>query len=112
MEIVRDDPKFVLKNQNSYDHVEDHNICRIYRDYLEKTHGIKYAPEDLAEKFSVEYYKVPFPKNMYKGSFGFHGWLVNYNGSIRPEDIPVRPAVKQSQKTNPNANRINRLQRK
>lgn len=112
MEIVRDDPKFVLKNQNSYDHVEDHNICRIYRDYLEKTHGVKYAPEDLAEKFSVEYYKVPFPKNMYKGSFGFHGWLVNYNGPIRPEDIPARPAAKQSQKTNPNANRINRLQRK
>lgn len=112
MEIVRDDPKFILKNQNSYDHVEDHNICRIYREYLENTHGIRYAPEDLAEKFSVEYYKVPYPQNMYKGSFGFHGWLVNFNGPIRPQHIPVRPAANKEPKSNKNANRNNRVQRR
>lgn len=46
---------------------EDQAIGRLYRDYLIKTHGISFAPEDLADKFSFEL-REPICK-----TFGFHG---------------------------------------
>jgi len=45
---------------------EDHHICRTYGDYLTENHGIKFAPEELALRFSVEH-------GHYKNQFGFHG---------------------------------------
>lgn len=57
------------ENQN-----EDELICRKYRPILESSHGIRFAPEPLAEQFSFE---IAYPKHM---PFGFHGlfniWLV------------------------------------
>lgn len=47
-------------------HPEDSTICRIYRDYLERTHGITFMPVDLAHKFSFELCQ-PHDK-----TFGFH----------------------------------------
>ena len=44
---------------------EDHHICRVYGDYLRKQHGINFAPEHVARKFSVETGK-------YVDQFGFH----------------------------------------
>lgn len=46
---------------------EDVQICRVYRSHLEETHGIKFAPESLAHKFSYELHQ---PKDK---TFGFHG---------------------------------------
>jgi hypothetical protein len=46
---------------------EDQAIGRLYRDYLIKTHGIEFAPEALADKFSFEL-REPICK-----TFGFHG---------------------------------------
>ena len=46
---------------------EDEVICRLYREYLENKHGIKYAPVDLADKFSYEL-RTPVAE-----TFGFHG---------------------------------------
>lgn len=46
---------------------EDSAICRIYRDYLEQNYQIKFAPEELAHKFSYELHE---PKD---STFGFHG---------------------------------------
>lgn len=46
---------------------EDQAIARLYRDYLTKTHGIEFAPEELADKFSFEL-REPICK-----TFGFHG---------------------------------------
>lgn len=46
---------------------EDHAICREYRDILEKKHDIKFAPLQLANKFSYESH-VPTTS-----TFGFHG---------------------------------------
>jgi hypothetical protein len=53
------------------DEVEDVAICRTYRVYLEDTHGIRFAPEAVADRFSFEasYWTVP--------PFGFHG-LFNF----------------------------------
>ncbi len=50
-------------------HPEDNVLCRIYRPYLEKKHGVKFAPVELADKFSFEL-KVPVTK-----TFGFHGYF-------------------------------------
>lgn len=47
-------------------HPEDSTIARIYRDYLEKAHGIKFMPESLAHQFSFELCE-PHDK-----TFGFH----------------------------------------
>lgn len=58
---------------------EDHHICRTYRRKLEKEHGIVFAPEDVARKFSIEGW--PGRKAIpHKGQFGFHGNLVTFSG--------------------------------
>lgn len=46
---------------------EDEAIGRLYRGYLEKTYGIKFAPEALANRFSFECNE---PK---QSTLGFHG---------------------------------------
>jgi hypothetical protein len=45
---------------------EDEIICRLFRHYLEEKHGIKYAPESVAHKFSFEMHRPLQP------TFGFH----------------------------------------
>jgi hypothetical protein len=51
--------------------LEDVAICRRYRSYLEESHGIRFAPEALADRFSFEAsYFDTLP-------FGFHG-LFNF----------------------------------
>lgn len=46
---------------------EDVMICRLYRPYLEEKYGIKFAPEEIADKFSYELREPVQP------TFGFHG---------------------------------------
>lgn len=46
---------------------EDQAIGRLYRDYLIKKYDIKFAPEDVADKFSYELRQPTQP------TFGFHG---------------------------------------
>jgi hypothetical protein len=51
--------------------IEDETICRTSRAYLETTHGIRFAPEDVADRFAFEasyFERLPF---------GFHG-LFNF----------------------------------
>lgn len=48
---------------------EDEIIGRLYRHYLEETHGIKFAPYTLADKFSFEL-NEPTAK-----TFGFHSFF-------------------------------------
>lgn len=52
---------------------EDHNICRIYRKYLELTYDINFATVEIAEEFSIEGYPT---RVQYNGQFGFHGYNV------------------------------------
>ena len=51
----------------------DHHICRTYRRYLEGK-GIRFAPEYLAQRFSVEGNLTQFKdrQNIWDGQFGFH----------------------------------------
>lgn len=48
-------------------HPEDEVIGRLYRDYLEKKFNVKFAPQELAEKFSYEL------REPICSTFGFHG---------------------------------------
>lgn len=57
-------------------HPEDLHIGRTYRKILEKEHGIKFAPESIADQFSVEGYAT---KRIYTGQFGSHGFKENVN---------------------------------
>src|ERR1700739_1204301 len=52
-------------------HPEDHHICRTYRPYLEQKHGIKFAPLEVAERFSYEGYLQP--DKVLLDQFGVHG---------------------------------------
>jgi hypothetical protein len=58
---------------------EDHVLCRKYREHIEAKHGMKYAWEDVANKFSIEGYNSADKK--YNGQFGFHGYCgIDYSG--------------------------------
>jgi tetratricopeptide (TPR) repeat protein len=48
-------------------HPEDAHICRRWRARLEQAHGIAFAPESAARRFSIEYVPAADP------TFGFHG---------------------------------------
>lgn len=48
---------------------EDEVICRFYRQYLEEKHGIRFAPDQVAHKFSFEMHR---PKCR---TFGFHNYF-------------------------------------
>lgn len=48
-------------------HPEDIAICRTYRSLLEREHGIRFAPAELAARFSFETLAPAGP------TFGFHG---------------------------------------
>jgi Protein of unknown function (DUF5672)/SEC-C motif len=59
---------------------EDLAICRTYRAYLESAHGIRFAPDDVADRFSFE---ATYPKGL---PFGFHG-LFNFWLFFRQPDL-------------------------
>lgn len=63
-------------------HPEDEVICRGIRKYLEAEHGIKFAPEEVANRFSIEAYGVI--DKQYNGAFGFHGSHVDFTGAKLP----------------------------
>jgi hypothetical protein len=64
-------------------HPEDHIIGRVYRKYLEDNYDIKFAPEEVANQFSIEAYgsHVFAGGNKYCGSFGYHGGNVDFSMS-------------------------------
>lgn len=79
MEIVATD-KYI--NSVGLYHPEDDVICRKYRTYLESVYGIKFAPLEVAERFSFEGYKQP--TKYLSDQFGRHGdW-------IRTEPVKVK----------------------
>lgn len=57
--------------------IEDDFICRGIRSWLEKEHDIKFAPVEVANKFSIEGYGLMPPFNRWDGEFGFHGYHVS-----------------------------------
>lgn len=82
MKILATDPEI------KFTHPEDHHICRTYRAYLEKKHKIKFAPVEVAEKFSFEGYLQPHKR--LEDQFGVHGMGRNtkpgYEHVIKPRE--------------------------
>lgn len=71
--------------------IEDTAICRTYRRYLETAHGIRFAPEAVADRFAFEAtYPVGLP-------FGFHGlfnfWLFFGKADVAAFLGMVTPAI-------------------
>lgn len=79
-------------------HPEDHVICRDLRPWLEKTYSIRFAPEEVANRFAIEAYSVPHPDNRYSGQFGFHGFHVS--------GLPI-PPKRMTQQRQVAVNRVN-----
>lgn len=73
---------------------EDYMICYIYRDFL-KSKGIKFAQEELANKFSSDTIHFELNSKNIK-SFGFHGLNINLNYffSNNPEFIDIKKYFK------------------
>lgn len=59
---------------------EDYCICELYRERLEGEHGIRFAPLELARRFSFELEAPSGP------SFGFHG-LFNFHRALPEPDL-------------------------
>jgi len=74
MEIVATDPAITKC------HPEDEMICRHYRPYLEAGHGIVFAPEDVARRFSIEGYRQA--NRTHTTEFGFHGRRVKFTTAV------------------------------
>lgn len=70
-----EDPHYHIQHDGSLEMPEDACLASAYRTYLEKKYGIKYASEELANKWSVESIT---DKNLLGSSFGFHGPFI-YN---------------------------------
>jgi hypothetical protein len=70
MEVVATDPAIRRR------HPEDRRICRDYRPHLEQAHGIRFAPEDVARRFSIEGYGQA--NRTHTTEFGFHGVRVKF----------------------------------
>ena len=70
MEIVARDPAITAY------HPEDVRICRDHRPYLETAHHIRFAPEDVARRFSIEGYGQA--NRTHTTEFGFHGRRVKF----------------------------------
>ena len=61
-------------------HPEDLSICDINRDLLEKVHGIRFAPPDIAARFAYEHVRSDVL------TFGFHG-VFNLIDALTPEEV-------------------------
>jgi hypothetical protein len=62
-------------------HPEDNCICKLYRPYLEEKYGIKFAPDEVADKFSFEL------REPIQSTFGFHG---NFHKPYQPTVVIKR----------------------
>ncbi len=82
-EIIKNDKSIVLRNDEYISNLsEDHNIGKIYRVYLEANYGIKFPPDGVCDKFSIEVWRRD--DITYRGQFGFHGWGIDFSNAGLP----------------------------
>lgn len=63
---------------------EDVSVCRVYRRYLETRYNLKWAPDEICDRFSFELRTPTGP------TFGFHGW---FHEPYKPIVVIRRPAA-------------------
>ena len=64
----------------AFTHPEDESICVVNRELLERRHGVRIAPADVARHFSYERVEPPAP------TFGFHG-LFNFPRELTADEV-------------------------
>lgn len=64
------DPHYHILEDGTLTMPEDALIASPYRKYMEVKYGLKYAPEHIANRFSLE---IPSDESLIGKSFGFHG---------------------------------------
>ena len=69
LEALRDDPDVRAYDATKAPYAEDVAICCAFRRVLERRHGIRFAPPDLADRFAAEA-MAPTTR-----AFGFHGLM-------------------------------------
>ncbi len=69
LEALRDDPEIRSYDAEKAPYAEDIAICCAYRERLERQHGIRFAPAEVADRFAAEAI-VPTAK-----VFGFHNLM-------------------------------------
>ena len=75
-------------------HPEDMIICRTHRAYLEAKYGIKFAPVEVAKKFSIEGWGLNPQFRVPTDEFGFHGHGLQFSKSNVPQFMwPKIPVV-------------------
>lgn len=79
--IQNDIGKFVIDGFRDKVIPEDNIICRIYRPELEKL-GIKFAPPDLADRFSIEHNMNSIWLGKSLGFHGKHGVSAHYGENV------------------------------
>lgn len=80
--ILKEDPHIIPTNDHLITECqEDHNIGRIYRNYLEQQYDVKFAPLEVAKKFGIEAWNTTAEERKYKDQFCFHGTNVDFSES-------------------------------
>ena len=69
LQALRDDPEIRRYDAARAPYAEDIAICCAYRERLEREHGMRFAPADVADRFAAEAI-VPTA-----GTFGFHNLM-------------------------------------
>lgn len=85
LEALRDDPEIQRYDAEQAPYAEDIAICCAYRERLERRHGVRFAPGDLADRFAAE--AIVPTVNV----FGFHNLmhLVSlYQNGLQLEERP------------------------
>lgn len=92
-EIIKNDKSIVLKNDlDITNYACDHNIGRIYRTYLEDNYGIKFAPDEICDQYSIEAWRKEDVR--YRGSFSFHGFGIDFSKAQLPYVPYLLPNLK------------------
>lgn len=86
LQILGTDPQIKLT------HPEDHHICRTYRRYLQRAHGIRFASEEAARKFSIEGHGRQ-DKKYWTNEFGFHGFPALGKVETKPDPVMQKMAT-------------------
>lgn len=91
LEITAKDTNIKPVRHPHNDVLEDHLLGRVYRDYLIKEYGIKFPPDEVCNRFSIEALGANvFPEgNKYNGQFGFHSYNIDFSdwSGYKPYDI-------------------------
>jgi len=76
---------YIINNLGEKWMPEDSIICKIHKDILEQQYDIKFAPIEIADRFSVEHFCDPIWLGKSLGFHGKHGIAEHYGVKLNFE---------------------------